>query len=147
MRQSCSNDKATERVADEAYAGKAGDWTELLDVILDLICKPETHFQNVSLSLFFIALTTQKDAIWMQNRKIILQQPHINRVALKAMLQHEQVHTNIVVDTIKTFNLIFGHDLLLCYFVASLDLLHESEIIVFDIAFLKDYGRDFMLGC
>jgi len=68
MRQSRSNDQTTKRVANEAYTSKASDWTELLDVILDFFCEPETHFQDVSLSLFFIALTTQKDTIWVQDR-------------------------------------------------------------------------------
>ena len=55
------------------------------------------------------------------------------------------MHTNVVIDTVKTFNLILCHDLLLSYLIASLDLLYESEFIILDIAFFKDYGRDFML--
>ena len=57
------------------------------------------------------------------------------------------MHTNVVIDTIKTFNLILCYDLLFSYFIASLDLLYESEFIILDIAFFKDYGSDFMLRC
>ena len=55
--------------------------------------------------------------------------------------------TNVVVDLVESFNFVFGYDLLFSNFVASLNLLHEPKISIFDVALLEQNWSDFMLVC
>jgi ACT domain-containing protein len=62
------------------------------------------------------------------------------------MLQHEKMNTNVIVDLIKSFKLTFSCYFLFSDFIAPFDLLNESEIIIFDVAFFKNDGNYLMLG-
>ena len=57
------------------------------------------------------------------------------------------MHPNIVINLIKSLNLILGNNLLFSYFIASLNLLDKSEIVVFHVTFLKNDWGNLMLGC
>ena len=62
------------------------------------------------------------------------------------MLQYKQMDTYIVIDTIKPFHLILGNNLLLCHFIASFHLLYKPELIILNVALLKNNWSYFILG-
>lgn len=51
----------------------------------------------------------------------------------------------VVVDEVEAFHFVLGCDLLLSNFVASLNLLNETWIIVFHVAFFENDWSNFML--
>lgn len=132
-------------MTNEAYPCEACYWAELLNIVLNFLGQSDTHLKYVTFSLLLITLTTEKDSIWMQNGQIILQKPHIDRIALETMLQHEKVDADVVIDQVESLHFILRRDLLLCHFVASFNLLNEPGVLILDIALFKNNGCDLVL--
>jgi hypothetical protein len=55
------------------------------------------------------------------------------------------MHANVVIDFVKAFDFILGHDLLLGHFVAPLNLLHKSKVVILHVALLEDDRCNLML--
>jgi len=55
------------------------------------------------------------------------------------------MNSNVIIDFVKPFYLALGNYLWLCDFIATLYLLDESEVFIFDIALLEDYWSHLML--
>lgn len=118
---------------------------ELLDVAFDFSCEALAHLEDVAFCLVFVAGGAQEDSIGVQDAQVVLQHPHVVLVALEAMLEHEQMNTDVVIDPFKTLQLSLCGDLLLAHLVRSFDLLHKPEIIVFHIALFEDDRSYFVL--
>jgi hypothetical protein len=61
------------------------------------------------------------------------------------MLEDEKMDTDIVIDFIKSFNLIFSHDFLFGDFIAPLYLLDKPEIVILDVTFFKNDWSNLVL--
>lgn len=133
-------------MTDETDSGEASERTELLDIRLDLIGQTPPHLKYVTLCLILIARARQEYAIRVQNSQIILQQPHVKEVALEPVLQHEQVHTNIIMNLVKSLYLALGSNLSFGHFKALLHLLSEPEIVLPHVTLFEDYGSNLSIG-
>ena len=84
-------------------------------------------------------------AILLENGEVVLEQAHVNGIALETMLQDEEVHPDVVVHSVEAFHLVLGDDLLFGDLVASLHLMNKLAVVVLDVALLEDDRRDFVL--
>lgn len=96
MREGGSNDQAAKRVPDEADAAEARQGAELLDVLLDLVCQPLAHVEDVSLGEVLVDARGEEDSLGVAQREVVLEDAHIARVPLEAVAQHEQMNSTIV---------------------------------------------------
>lgn len=108
MWESSSDYQTTKGMSNKRNTSEACNRAELCYIVLDFIGKSHAHLEDVSFCLFsFVALAAKKYSIWMKYSEVVLEQSHIDTVALEAMLQYKKMHPDIVIYFIKPFKLTF----------------------------------------
>ena len=128
-------------MADEADLADAGDGAEREDVLLDFGGQSLSHLHNITLCVILVALSEKYDGVRVLQRNLVLEQPHVIMVSLKAVLHDEEGYANECRDIRLIIRIIITkllHDFTFADLIRTLHFLDKCAVRIDAVALFKD---------